>query len=148
MVTQSAEETRAAGRAFARQLQPGDIVLLEGPLGSGKTLFVQGIAEGFGAALPVTSPSFVLLQEYPLGAGRVLRHLDLYRISDPAVDLDRMGLSELLDDPQAITVVEWADRLPKDLLRSDIRALRVRIAHGEKDDERIIVTDPPDHISR
>ncbi|TSC72274.1 MAG: UPF0079 ATP-binding protein [Parcubacteria group bacterium Gr01-1014_38] len=143
MITRSPAETRAAGQAFARQLQAGDVVLLEGPLGSGKTLFVQGIAEGLGASALVTSPSFVLLQEYPLSAERVLRHLDLYRLHDPTVDLDRLGLPELLADPQAITVVEWADRMPVEALAKESRRVHVRFEHGQRENERTLDIDRP-----
>mgnify|MGYP001583795348 CR=1 FL=1 len=153
MVTQSAEETRAAGRAFSRQLQPGDVVLLEGPLGSGKTLFVQGIAEGLGASIPATSPSFILMQEYTLGGDRVLRHLDLYRLRDPRVDLDRLGLPELLMDQAAITVIEWADRLPAEVLPArrsfneggakGSRRIRVRFGHGQRENERTLDVGEP-----
>lgn len=136
MHTHSPNETHAAGKTFARRVKPGDVVLLEGPLGSGKTLFVQGMTEGLGATTPATSPSFTLLHEYPLPDGSVMRHLDLYRLSDPTVDFDRIGLSELLNDPRAITVIEWADRLPKDMLPSSARVFSVRFAHGAKDSER------------
>lgn len=140
MITKSPEETRAAGRAFARTLQPGDVVLLEGPLGSGKTSFVHGLSEGVGSTAPVTSPTFVFLQEYPLTEGRVLRHFDLYRFSD-ATAPDRIGLPELLDDPQAITVIEWGDRLPPELRSPERRYRRVRFAHGEEPSQRVILED-------
>lgn len=136
MHTHSPDETRAAGKTFARRLKAGDVVLLEGSLGSGKTLFVQGVAEELGAALPATSPSFTLLHEYPLPDGNIMRHLDLYRLSDPAVDLDRIGLSELLNDPRAITVIEWADRMPAEALAKAGRFLRVRFMHGAMENER------------
>ncbi|TSC64024.1 MAG: UPF0079 ATP-binding protein [Parcubacteria group bacterium Gr01-1014_106] len=140
METHTPGETRAAGKAFARRLKPGDIVLLEGPLGSGKTTFVQGMAEELGGTVFATSPSFTLLHEYLLAGQGVLRHLDLYRLTDPAVDLDRIGLSELLEDPRAITVIEWADRLPKGMLSSAVRVARVRITHGKEPAERVIET--------
>lgn len=165
MMSRSAEETHTAGRELARRLNPGDLVLLEGPLGSGKTTFIQGIAESLGAAASVTSPSFVLVHEYPVGKRRqaggrrterdsipspssllppasVVRHIDLYRLPDPAVDLDRIGLSELLADPAAITVVEWADRMPAGALRGGRsarrRIFRVRFGHGRSEGERTI----------
>lgn len=154
MTSRSAEETRAAGRDLARGLTAGDVVLLEGPLGSGKTTFVQGIAEGLGARALATSPSFVIVNEYGLGRRKeaagvpspsALRHIDLYRLplpraesrGDPTVDLDRIGLPELLNDPEAITVVEWADRLPRTLLPSR-RRVRVRLLHQASAESRDI----------
>lgn len=159
MITQTTDETRAAGRALAHRLRPGDIVLLEGPLGSGKTTFVQGVAEGLGASQPVTSPSFVIVNEYQIGDRKsevgnqndlisdsrhpisILRHIDLYRLPDPTVDLERIGLRELLADPQAVTVVEWAERLP---LTAQVpgRRFRVTLTHGAHAAERR-VTIPP-----
>lgn len=169
MVTHSADETRAAGKELAARLQPGDVVLLEGPLGSGKTTFVQGIAEGLGAQAPATSPSFVIVNEYAIG-GRglgvgsrdaggelrsrsptpdtlhptpfVLRHIDLYRLPDPTVDIDRIGFPELLNDPAAVTVVEWADRMPAEAFgeggSAQRRIFRVRFGHGRSEGERTI----------
>lgn len=159
MITCAPEETRAGGREFAQQLRPGDIVLLEGPLGSGKTTFVQGIAEGLGASASATSPSFVIMNEYLLGNGEqaasnrdnnpfsfqpsassLLRHIDLYRLSDPAVDLERIGLPELLTDSTAITIIEWADRLPRNVLPLAARFFSISIAHGKNEIERVIRT--------
>jgi tRNA A37 threonylcarbamoyladenosine biosynthesis protein TsaE len=78
-----------------------------------------------------------------------LRHIDLYRLPDPTVDLDRIGRDELVRDPRAITVVEWADRLPPEalakggrlppeVLRAARRRIRVRLAHGTRESERIL----------
>ncbi len=151
MISHTTEETKAAGRALADHIQPGDFILLTGPLGSGKTTFVQGLAEGLAAGSLVTSPSFVIVREYPLTArnrgpaarekgGRVLRHIDLYRLSDPAVDLDRIGLTELLQDPDAITVIEWADKLSS---RPGGCVYQVRLAHGPEPATRDIVVEGP-----
>lgn len=148
----SAEETKQAGRSLARRVQPGDVVLLEGPLGSGKTTFVQGIAEGLGAETLAPSPSFVIVNEYALGSGHeaggsrptasVLRHIDLYRLTDSTVDLERIGLQELVADKAAITVIEWADRMPAEALRGGGSAsrhlFRVRFRHGQTENERIL----------
>lgn len=113
MISHSPEETRAAGRHVAALVQKGDRILLTGPLGSGKTTFVQGLAEGLGVHGAATSPSFVLVHEYVIGNRQsILRHIDLYRLPDPAVDMEHVGLHELLDDREAITVIEWAERIP------------------------------------
>ena len=104
--TASAEETEAEGESLGRNLQHGDLLLLVGPLGAGKTTFVRGLARGIGSADPVASPTFVLVRNY---RGRLpLAHVDLYRL-DRAPELRDLGLDELLD--AGAVVVEWGDRL-------------------------------------
>lgn len=104
--TSSPAETEEAGRRFGERLRTGDIVLLTGELGAGKTTFVRGVARGVGSSAPVASPTFQLVRVYP---GRVqLAHVDLYRIERPA-ELAELGLDELAD--QGAIVVEWGDRL-------------------------------------
>jgi len=104
--TSSPAETEEAGRRFGERLRTGDIVLLTGELGAGKTTFVRGVARGIGSSAPVASPTFQLVRVYP---GRVqLAHVDLYRIERPA-ELAELGLEELAD--QGAIVVEWGDRL-------------------------------------
>jgi tRNA threonylcarbamoyladenosine biosynthesis protein TsaE len=104
--TSSALETEAAGEELGRRLRKGDLVLLKGELGAGKTTFVRGMAKGSGSAAPVASPTFQLVRVYP---GRVqLAHVDLYRLEKGAEVRD-LGLEELLD--QGAVVVEWGDRL-------------------------------------
>ena len=104
-VSESEAETVDMGRAFARELRAGDVVLLAGPLGAGKTAFVRGIAEGLGCDLDaVSSPTFTIVQEY---AGPVpVQHVDLYRLS--ADEVDDLGLEDLLEG--AVMAVEWPDR--------------------------------------
>ncbi|MBI2938948.1 MAG: tRNA (adenosine(37)-N6)-threonylcarbamoyltransferase complex ATPase subunit type 1 TsaE [Chloroflexi bacterium] len=107
----SAEATIGLGEQIGRLLQPGDIVLLKGPLGAGKTTFAQGLVRGLGALGPVTSPSFTLANEYrpAPGTGRpVVYHLDLYRISG-ADEAWQFGLEEYLDE-RAVCLVEWPER--------------------------------------
>ncbi|MGA7911168.1 MAG: tRNA (adenosine(37)-N6)-threonylcarbamoyltransferase complex ATPase subunit type 1 TsaE [Candidatus Dormiibacterota bacterium] len=105
-VTDSPAETEAAGEALGRRLRIGDVVLLKGELGAGKTTFVRGVARGAGSDAPVASPTFQLVRVYP---GRVqLAHVDLYRIEKPP-ELADLGLDELAD--QGAVLVEWGDRL-------------------------------------
>jgi tRNA threonylcarbamoyladenosine biosynthesis protein TsaE len=106
--TQGEEQTSAAGEEFASGLVAGDVLLLAGELGAGKTAFVRGLARGLGLqADDVTSPTFTLIQEYRAsGAPAVLYHADLYRLSPPEVD--DLGLGELSED--GILAVEWPDR--------------------------------------
>jgi tRNA threonylcarbamoyladenosine biosynthesis protein TsaE len=105
----SEHETFEIGRAFARHLEGGELVLLIGDLGLGKTVFARGLATGLGVAPEdVTSPSFTLVQEYR-GGRLLLFHIDLYRIQESA-DTESIGLEEILS-AGAVAVVEWGDRL-------------------------------------
>jgi tRNA threonylcarbamoyladenosine biosynthesis protein TsaE len=117
-VTRSEAETSALGRALARQLSAGDVVLLAGPLGAGKTAFVRGLAEGLGCdPAAVSSPTFTIVQRYD---GRVpLQHVDLYRLSP--VETDDLALEDLIDD--AVMAVEWPERWP----RAPVDAIAVAI---------------------
>lgn len=105
--SRSARQTRSLGQRLGALLEPGDVVLLSGELGAGKTTFVQGIAQGIGFAGSVSSKSFVLLGEY---RGCItLYHADLYRLEDPQQVLD-LGLEEVCAD--GALVVEWPERAP------------------------------------
>ncbi len=102
--TSSPEETEAAGEELGRRLRQGDLVLLRGELGAGKTTFVRGVARGSGSAAPVASPTFQLVRIYP---GRLqLGHVDLYRLEN-GDELRDLGIDELLD--AGAVVVEWGD---------------------------------------
>ncbi|MCH8201454.1 MAG: tRNA (adenosine(37)-N6)-threonylcarbamoyltransferase complex ATPase subunit type 1 TsaE [Chloroflexi bacterium] len=99
------EETRRLGQALGRAAEAGDVILLSGELGAGKTVFVQGMARGLGFEGPVSSKSFVLLGEY---AGRItLFHADLYRLESP-VEVEELALEEISSD--GVLVVEWPER--------------------------------------
>ena len=95
--------TRAAGAALARLLKPGDVILLDGPLGAGKTTFVRGMIEALGHDGEVPSPSFAIVQPYD-DLALPLWHVDLYRIADPS-ELDELGLDTIGGD--GVLVVEW-----------------------------------------
>lgn len=104
--TNSEDETSAVGEQLARTLQPGDVVLLFGELGAGKTAFVRGLAQGLGGAPDdVSSPTFTLIQEY---SGRItLYHVDLYRLE--AREIPDLGLEDLMLG-DGVVAIEWADR--------------------------------------
>ena len=124
--TTSAAETEALGERLGARLKPGDLVLLAGPLGSGKTTFVRGMARGAGSDAQVQSPTFQLVRVY---TGRVqLAHVDLYRVK-VAGELADLGLDELLD--QGAMVIEWGDRL-------DVRRAEVVTFESLGDDRRLI----------
>ena len=102
----SPEVTLALGERLGRLLQPGDVVLLSGALGAGKTALTQGIARGLGVAGPVSSPTFTILKEHE---GRIpLYHFDLYRIEDPD-ELEALGFDDYFYG-DGVSVVEWAER--------------------------------------
>ena len=109
------ETTKALGRMLARQLPSGAILLLSGPLGAGKTSFVQGLAEGLGITEPITSPTFALAQHYPQGTPQLV-HLDLYRLEQQA-SADELFLQEEEEARAAgaLMAVEWPERLGLDL---------------------------------
>lgn len=98
-----AEQMRGLGERIASALRPGDVLILNGPLGAGKTTLVQGIARGLGVSEPVTSPTFVISHMHQ-GRDLLLIHVDAYRLSDPQ-DLASLDLDEYLD--RAVAVVEW-----------------------------------------
>jgi tRNA threonylcarbamoyladenosine biosynthesis protein TsaE len=128
-VTKSVDDTRALAAEVAPLLKAGDLILLAGQLGTGKTAFVQGLGRGLGVTEPITSPAFVLVRTYP---GRLaLTHLDVYRL-DNLQELVDLGIAELLDEG-GVSAIEWGDvvvpALPPDLLD-------VRLGNGESDDDR------------
>jgi tRNA threonylcarbamoyladenosine biosynthesis protein TsaE len=106
--SRSPEQTRRLGARLGALIQPGDVVCLSGDLGSGKTTLVQGIAQGWGSLDNVSSPTFVLVNEYRRPDGRCLFHLDAYRMANwlEAEDLD---LERMIDDGPV--VMEWPDRI-------------------------------------
>lgn len=116
--------TRAVGAAVASVLAAGDLVVLSGDLGAGKTVLVQGLAAAAGCTGDVTSPTYTLIQHYATGSGYVLLHVDLYRLErlDEVIEL---AIPELLEEGAA-AVVEWGERglaaLPPDYLAVDIEA--------------------------
>ena len=128
-VTKSAEDTRGLGASLALLAEPGDVILLSGDLGAGKTTLAQGFARGLGVPDQIVSPTFVLVRLY---RGRLpLIHADAYRMDDldEVADLD---LAEMLDDG-GVALVEWGDVIAP-MLPADY--LDVRIELGDAHDER------------
>lgn len=137
--TRSVEDTKNLAAAMAEQAQPGDLLLLVGDLGAGKTTFTQGYAAALGISEPVTSPTFTLAREY---RGRLLlHHLDVFRLDQVSEVLD-LGLPELLDS-DGVILIEWGDSirqaLPNDYLEV---ALTFIEGHPSPPDERIVVLTP------
>jgi tRNA threonylcarbamoyladenosine biosynthesis protein TsaE len=109
----TAADTRALGQQLAALLRPGDLVVLSGPLGAGKTTLVQGIGQGLNVRGPVTSPTFVIARVHPsLSGGPALVHADAYRLASPA-EVDDLDLDA--DVGSSVTVVEWGEGLVEGL---------------------------------
>jgi tRNA threonylcarbamoyladenosine biosynthesis protein TsaE len=125
-------DTEALGERLAGELGPGDLVVLSGPLGAGKTVLVRGIARGLGVAGPVTSPTFVIAREHrplPGGRGVPLVHVDAYRLGG-AAELDDLDLDT--DLAEAVVAVEWGEGVAE---RLAARHLLVRL-YRHPDDVR------------
>jgi tRNA threonylcarbamoyladenosine biosynthesis protein TsaE len=132
LITTSAAETERAGAQFSRELRPGDVVLVSGELGTGKTTFIRGALRALGVTGPVTSPTFVV--GHLLEDGRYA-HLDLYRLE--GLDAEDPGLLDPYFGPGTITFVEWPERADEALLGSI--AARVTLAHAGGDRRTIEV---------
>ncbi len=130
--TASAAETEALGARLAATLAPGDVVLVSGELGAGKTTFVRGALRALGVTEPVTSPTFVVGRLYA-GAGGPAAHLDLYRLA--GLDDEDPGLLDPYFGPQVVSFVEWPEQAHDDGLAAGGRpvAHRVRLEHAGGD---------------
>lgn len=128
-IVQSAEETRAVGRALGETARAGDVLWLHGDLGAGKTELTKGVATGLGSTSPVSSPSFALVHEYR-GGRLPLYHADLYRL-ETAAALD-LGLEDYLEEV-GVTVIEWGERLPRTFFED---GLDVTLEQADADDAR------------
>ncbi len=134
VVTHSAEETIAQGRALAKSLHAPALVLLAGELGAGKTTFTKGLVGGLGAAQEeeVTSPTFALVHEYP--SRFPVFHIDLYRVSS-FHDLESAGIEDAFSKP-GVVIVEWPERLT---LRTEWPQVRVELAYVSPTSRRITI---------
>ncbi len=132
LITRSAEETVAWGRAFAETLKAPVLVLLSGELGSGKTTLTKGIVAGLQVAEEdeVTSPTFTLLHEY--GPGGKVFHGDLYRV-ESFHDFETLGLEDVFAKP-AIVILEWSEKFP---LKTEWPQIRLRLEHQGGDTRKI-----------
>jgi tRNA threonylcarbamoyl adenosine modification protein YjeE len=124
-------DTMRIAARLAAHLVPGDLVALDGPLGAGKTCFVRGLARGLGIEGDVvSSPTFVICQEYATPSGLRLAHADAYRLSGPD-ELEAIGWEEMLEDPLTLVVIEWPQRIAEALPR---RRIDITFTHtGEED---------------
>ncbi len=130
--TTSVDDTRALAAEIASLSAPGDLIVLAGDLGTGKTAFAQGFARGLGVEEPVTSPAFILVRTYD-GGRLPLVHLDVYRLETMQEMVD-LGIAELLDDG-GVTLIEWGDAVTP-VLPADF--LEVRLEATDVPDDRLL----------
>jgi tRNA threonylcarbamoyladenosine biosynthesis protein TsaE len=139
IVTRSAEETGSLGEAIGEALEPGDLILLQGNFGAGKTVLVQGIARGLGIDESVTSPSFVLIGEHVWP--RKLAHVDFFRIE--RADTDLIASVEDYLDGGWVVAIEWPDWLPASLAGT---ATIARLEAVTENERRITIRSPVDSV--
>lgn len=133
ILAENASAMQTLGSRIAAHLRVGDVLLLHGDLGAGKTTLTQGVAWGLGIAGAVASPTFTLVNEY-VGSLPV-RHIDLYRLDDEE-EVAAIGYAEMLDDPTTVTIVEWPERAPHVLPGSYVL---VEIFHAGDGARRVVL---------
>jgi tRNA threonylcarbamoyladenosine biosynthesis protein TsaE len=139
IITDNFKQTQELGRVFAKTLQKGDIVCLYGDLGSGKTTFTQGLAEGLGIKNRIISPTFVIVRCYRIKnyeSGIMnFYHIDLYRIEGEK-DIENLGIEEILSNENNIVAVEWAEKLKKYLPK---KRIDIEFYYEKNDSRKIII---------
>ncbi len=138
LATTSVDQTRQVARALAPLCAPGDVVLLVGGLGAGKTAFAQGFGSGLGITEAITSPTFVLVRQYPVGGRAPLRsliHADVYRL-DHLQEIVDLGLGQLVEDG-GVALVEWGDAAEPVLGQGSL-TVELAVADDDDDDRRMI----------
>lgn len=150
--TNSSKKTKAIAKLLAQEIlwknikmKSALVLALSGDLGSGKTTFVQGFMKGVGIKKKIISPTFVLMKKFkiPVSAGRAVRlkfkkyiyHFDCYRLKK-SEKISNLGLSEILENPDNIVLIEWPEKIKKHLLKNHIL---IKFKHGRKENERIII---------
>ena len=140
-VLEKPEDTFALGERLGRELRGGDVVLLRGGLGAGKTLFTKGAVQSLGYDVDeVTSPSFALVNLYKTELHNIY-HIDLWRINEGSDAAFAVGLDEILEDPDGIVLIEWAERLGDVQLRANVISITIA---GDGDDPRHITISRPE----
>jgi tRNA threonylcarbamoyladenosine biosynthesis protein TsaE len=135
--TANVEGTRAVARVVGSVLRGGDVLVLAGEMGAGKTAFTQGLAAALGVTDVVTSPTFTLVRSYPASGGLTLHHLDVYRL-DRLSEVADLALDELIDR-RSITVIEWGDAIVDELPADH---LVISFAFGPDSDDRDLELEP------
>lgn len=143
ITSKSPEQTVELGRRIGSQLQGGEIFAVYGPLGSGKTRLIKGVAIGAGAEdlRSVTSPTFVIVNEYE---GRFdIYHIDAYRLESPA-EFEMLGFDDFCY-PQSVVLIEWADKIESAIRTIDL--IRIELAHAGEHSRRIRIRGLPSYIT-
>jgi len=143
IISSSPKETIQFGQRIGSQLKGGEIVAICGPLGSGKTHLIKGIASGAGAkdSREVNSPTFVIVNEY---SGRVyIYHIDAYRLNSVS-EFEMLGFDDYCY-PQSVVLIEWADKVESAI--QDIDCIRVELRHAGLTKREILVKNTPEYIS-
>lgn len=129
-ISRSESQTQAVAKTLARRLKPGDLVCLYGELGSGKTVFVRGLARALGCRGPVVSPTFTLIREYR-GRKFHLYHLDLFRLSPR--ETEALEWQDAFMDPKGVCAVEWAEKLgPREFSRGCWKVFFKNLAESQR----------------
>ena len=134
-ITNGKNETIFLGEEFAENIKLGEIILLHGNLGSGKTTFTQGLAKGLGIKRRIISPTFIIVRHYGLSKGNFY-HIDLYRTEDN-LDILGLGIGEILSDKNNIVSIEWAEKL-KDFLPKDRTEIHFKYINENKREIKIL----------
>ena len=136
IITKSELETQKLAMKIAKSLKGGEVLALNGDLGSGKTAFTKGIAKFFDIKKPITSPTFVLMKVYKSKHDKVknLIHVDTYRLAN-AQELVDIDMLDYFEEPSTICVLEWAEKVESILPKSTIR---LYFSYGKKENERVI----------
>jgi len=133
IILRGLKDMETFGKEFSKNLNPGSVIALVGPLGAGKTTLTQSIARGLGISEKLTSPTFTIIQEYE--SGRLpLYHFDVYRVYDPE-ELFEMGFEDYLRR-DGVCIIEWAD-LIEDMLPED--TIRINLDYTENEGERSLI---------
>ena len=143
IISKLPEQTIELGRKIGKQLRGGEVVAVCGPLGSGKTHLIKGIAAGAGAknSKHVNSPTFVIVNEY---TGRLdVYHIDAYRLNSTA-EFEMLGFDDFCE-PQSVVLIEWADKIESALRTIDY--IRIELSHVSKTQRRIHIENTPEYIS-
>lgn len=141
-LSNSAEQTIEMGRRLGSQLKGGEVIALAGPLGSGKTCLIKGIADGAGTEkkVPVNSPTFVLVNEY---SGRLdIYHIDAYRMNN-VEEFEQIGFDDFCY-PEFAVLIEWADKV--ETVLKGINLVRITLSHKGIDSRKIFIENLPEYI--
>lgn len=129
--TKSIEETKKLAKKLAKKFQAGGILALSGELGAGKTTFAQGFAEGLGIKNKIISPTFLIIRQYPIpNRKNFFYHIDLYRLEN--IDMKSSGLEEILNNPENIVLIEWAERIKDAHTKNAVRIILESLSSTER----------------